>query len=63
MNPHHRWLLHYLFLDMINKDCQSFCEEWNAHPISGVGGGRSPNVSDYITELLPHIECVTELLH
>jgi len=47
MNPHHRWLLHYLFLDMINEDCQSFCEEWNAHPISGVGGGRSPNVSNY----------------
>ena len=46
-NPHHRWLLHYLFLDMINKDCQSFCEEWNAHPISGVGRGQSPNVSNY----------------
>ena len=46
-NQHHHWLLHYLFLDMINEDCQSFCEEWNAHPISGVGGGQSPNVSTY----------------
>lgn len=46
-NPHHHWLLHYLFLDMINEDCQSFCEEWNAHPISRVGGGQSPNLSNY----------------
>ena len=46
INPHHRWLLHYLFLDMINKDCQIFCDEWNAHPISGAGGGQSPNVSN-----------------
>jgi len=47
-NQHHCWLLHYLFLDMINDDCQRFCEEWNAHPISGVGGGQSPNVSDHL---------------
>ena len=46
-NPHHCWLLHYLSLNMINEDCQSFCEEWNAYPISGVGGGWSPNVSNY----------------
>jgi len=44
-NSHHRWLLHYLFIDLINEDCQRFCEEWNAHPISGVAGGYSPNVS------------------
>lgn len=46
-NPQHRWLLHYLFLDLINEDCEKFRDEWNAHPISGVaGGGRSPNVSN-----------------
>lgn len=43
-NIHHRWLLQYLFLEDINEDCNKFCEEWNAHPVSGVGGGRSPNV-------------------
>jgi len=47
-NPQHRWLLHRLFLDSINEDCAKFREEWNAHPISGIGGGRSPNVSNLI---------------
>lgn len=46
-NSHHRWLLHYLFLDLINEDCETFREEWNAHPISGAGGGQSPNVSKF----------------
>lgn len=45
-NSQHRWLLHHLFLDLLNEDCQKFCDEWNAHPISGVAGGQSPNVSD-----------------
>ena len=43
-NPAHRWLLHYLFLKLINDDCQKFCDDWNSHPISGAGG-HSPNVS------------------
>lgn len=29
---------------MINDDCNTFCLEWNAHPILGQGGGQSPNV-------------------
>ncbi|KAF5309236.1 hypothetical protein D9619_012711 [Psilocybe cf. subviscida] len=41
-NPEHRWLLQYLFLDLINEDCDNFCLEWNAHGISSAGG-RSPN--------------------
>ena len=43
-DPHHLWLLHYLFLSEINADCAAFCEEWNAHPISGEGHDQSPNV-------------------
>lgn len=43
-NSHHLWLLHFLFLDMINADCDEFREQWNAHPISGCGQDRSPNV-------------------
>ncbi|KAJ7900444.1 hypothetical protein B0H13DRAFT_1622444 [Mycena leptocephala] len=34
-NPGHLWLLHHLFLDMINEDCEEFRREWNLHPISG----------------------------
>lgn len=49
-NAHHRWLLHHLFLDLINADCQAFCEDWNNHPISGPGEGYSPNVSCSIRE-------------
>ncbi|KAJ7508218.1 hypothetical protein B0H11DRAFT_1704667, partial [Mycena galericulata] len=41
-NPHHLWLLHSLFLDMLNEDCARFQEEWNAHPISGEGHDQSP---------------------
>jgi hypothetical protein len=47
-NPYHRWLLHHLFLDSINEDCQAFCNDWNNHPISGRGEGYSPNVSHII---------------
>ena len=56
-DPQHRWLLHYLFLDLINQDCQKFCEEWNSHPISGAGG-HSPNVSDIIWEYFQIIHVI-----
>ncbi|KAJ7771996.1 hypothetical protein DFH07DRAFT_734170, partial [Mycena maculata] len=42
-NSSHLWLLHRLFLDMLNNDCEQFQAEWNAHPISGAGHDRSPN--------------------
>ncbi|KAJ7165971.1 hypothetical protein C8R46DRAFT_997065 [Mycena filopes] len=42
-NPHHLWLLHLLFLDLINDDCDDFRAEWNCHPISGEGHSQSPN--------------------
>ncbi|KAK6983886.1 Integrase catalytic domain-containing protein [Favolaschia claudopus] len=41
-NPHHLWLLHYLFLDEINADCQEFQAQWNHHPISGKGKNQAP---------------------
>jgi hypothetical protein len=43
-----RWLLHYLFLDAINEDCDKFRLEWNAHPITGKAGGFSPNVTNIL---------------
>ncbi|KAJ7447553.1 hypothetical protein B0H11DRAFT_1709449, partial [Mycena galericulata] len=42
-NSSHLWLLHRLFLDMINDDCASFQQEWNSHPISGAAHDQSPN--------------------
>jgi len=48
-NKRQRWLLHYLFLDAINEDCDKFCQEWNAHPITGRAGGFSPNVTIFST--------------
>ncbi|KAJ6479151.1 hypothetical protein C8R45DRAFT_832988, partial [Mycena sanguinolenta] len=33
--PEHLWLLHTLFLDMINADCAEFQATWNAHPMAG----------------------------
>ncbi|KAJ7456397.1 hypothetical protein B0H11DRAFT_1739299, partial [Mycena galericulata] len=41
-NPHHLWLLHFLFLEEINKDCEEFQEQWNHHPISGKGHDQTP---------------------
>ncbi|PPQ71999.1 hypothetical protein CVT24_008269 [Panaeolus cyanescens] len=32
-DPTHLWLLHFLFLEMINEDCRRFVAEWNAHPM------------------------------
>ncbi|KAL0061188.1 hypothetical protein AAF712_012008 [Marasmius tenuissimus] len=41
-NPSHLWLLHILFLDQIREDIGVFTQEWNSHPISGVGHEQSP---------------------
>ncbi|KAF9043678.1 hypothetical protein BDP27DRAFT_1244207 [Rhodocollybia butyracea] len=42
-NPHHLWLIHTLFLPLINDDCEMFMENWNSHPISGKGHHKTPN--------------------
>lgn len=45
-DPHHLWLLHYLFLSQIQHDAKMFQEDWNLHPISGHNtGNKSPAVS------------------
>ena len=44
-DPDHLWLLHFLFLDDLNRDCQQFVNEWNHHPISGRGRDQTPSVS------------------
>ena len=44
-NRSHIWLLHYLFLDQINDDCDTFVMTWNNHPIGGKGKDMTPNVS------------------
>ncbi|KAN0093291.1 Integrase catalytic domain containing protein [Tylopilus felleus] len=41
-NPHHLWLLHFLFLRKLNDDCQQFQHDWNHHPISKRGHNQSP---------------------
>jgi len=45
-NPHHLWLIHVLFMEAINHDCEQFRQNWNSHPLSGKGnsGNQSPNV-------------------
>jgi hypothetical protein len=54
-NPAHLWLLHGLFLDAINDDCERFQQEWNTHPISGPGtNDKSPAVSQMINNINLH---------
>ncbi|KAI6150294.1 hypothetical protein BKA82DRAFT_3975491, partial [Pisolithus tinctorius] len=52
-NASHIWLLHILFLDDINHDCQVFREEWNCHPI---GGPSANNKSPKDMRLLGQIK-------
>ncbi|KAJ6528483.1 hypothetical protein B0H19DRAFT_968981, partial [Mycena capillaripes] len=50
-SPQHLWLLHHLFLNEINRDCQSFREEWNLHPLSGNQNmGQSPSDIRFISQ-------------
>ena len=42
--PAHLWLLHLIFSDALNRDCDDFRNQWNHHPISGKGKDRSPLV-------------------
>ncbi|KAJ6595295.1 hypothetical protein B0H10DRAFT_2329373 [Mycena sp. CBHHK59/15] len=50
-SPHHLWLLHHLFLDDINFDCQEFQAEWNLHPLGGTRNkGQSPADIRFISE-------------
>ncbi|KAI6138807.1 hypothetical protein BKA82DRAFT_3922261, partial [Pisolithus tinctorius] len=45
-NLSHIWLLHMLFLDNINQNCQVFWEEWNCHPMGSAGtNNKSPMVN------------------
>jgi hypothetical protein len=41
----HLWLLHVLFLNEIENDCDAFRATWNKHPISDKGKNMSPDVS------------------
>ena len=42
-NMHHIWLLHHLFLSLINQQLQFFVEAWNQHRIQIRNGpNRSP---------------------
>ncbi|KAJ7442957.1 hypothetical protein FB451DRAFT_1343823 [Mycena latifolia] len=50
-NPHHLWLLHLLFLNLINVDCDEFRAEWNCHPISREGHDQSPNDMCFIGQV------------
>ncbi|KAJ6592483.1 hypothetical protein B0H19DRAFT_1279011, partial [Mycena capillaripes] len=50
-NPHHLWLLHLLFLDLINQDCDDFRADWNCHPISGEGHDQSPEDMCFIGQV------------
>ncbi|TDL28980.1 hypothetical protein BD410DRAFT_681331, partial [Rickenella mellea] len=43
-SPDHIWLLHFLFLDAVNRDALQWAETWNAHTIQLRGQrNRSPH--------------------
>ncbi|KAF6764346.1 hypothetical protein DFP72DRAFT_799852 [Ephemerocybe angulata] len=51
MDKNHLWLLHFLFLDAINSDCEAFQNTWNSHPISGAGHDQSPDDMFFLGQL------------
>ncbi|KAJ7175538.1 hypothetical protein C8R46DRAFT_890999, partial [Mycena filopes] len=51
-NPHHLWLVHYLFLDEINRDCENFRNYWNHHPVTGKGKNQTPLDMRLVGELM-----------
>lgn len=42
--PEHIWVLQFLFMNEIQRDCDEFMKDWNSHPLSGRGHNRSPLV-------------------
>ncbi|KZV59397.1 hypothetical protein PENSPDRAFT_595555 [Peniophora sp. CONT] len=50
-NPHHLWLIHSLFLQEIDNDCEVFRETWNNHPISKEGMNKSPYQMRFIADV------------
>ncbi|KAG6376026.1 hypothetical protein JVT61DRAFT_1990 [Boletus reticuloceps] len=55
----HQWLLHYLFLEDINNDCQQFQNDWNHHPISARGHNQTPLDMQFFSALChgTYVEC------
>jgi hypothetical protein len=52
-SDNHVWLLHYLYLGLINEDALKWGAAWNQHPMrlpNGQSGGRSP-INQYIMGL------------
>ncbi|KAG6849056.1 hypothetical protein H0H93_011639 [Arthromyces matolae] len=47
-NPHHIWLLHFLFLQSINNQLEFFAESWNQHKIQ-IRNGRNRSPADMFT--------------
>ena len=55
-SDNHIWLLHYLYLGLINEDALKWGATWNQHPMrlpNGQSGGRSP-INQYIMGLAEH---------
>ena len=56
-DPAHLWLLHLLFLDDINQECQMFRDEWNWHPISGPDtNNKFPKVKAMISQPIVYLK-------
>ncbi|KZS91325.1 hypothetical protein SISNIDRAFT_394209, partial [Sistotremastrum niveocremeum HHB9708] len=53
-NPAHIWLLHYLFLDAINRDAQSWLDSWNAHKLKLAGERDQSPRQLYLLGMVEH---------
>ncbi|VDB89332.1 unnamed protein product [Peniophora sp. CBMAI 1063] len=55
-NQAHLWLLHKLFLPLIDQQCQSFKADWNAHSVS-TESNRTPDDMRLLARLRQGIYC------
>ncbi|KAG6380631.1 hypothetical protein JVT61DRAFT_4997 [Boletus reticuloceps] len=47
----HLWLLHFLFLDQLNIDCEQFQNDWNHHSVSKRGHDQSPLDMRFLSQI------------
>ena len=61
-NVHHIWLVHYLFLSLINQQLQFFTKAWNQHKLQIRNGPNRSPADLFGFDMIVHSICGDPLL-